>query len=481
MLSPDEWATVRSQALRALAPTNSLEGLLAYGELVFGYRAMHHHIEMLGTILEAIYTRQDTLILMPAGSAKTTWGNTIFLSWLVGMIKDVRIGLFSQTTDFGEAFSGAIMNTVESNEEYQEVFGHIANGGKWTQKAWLRKGSRWAQSKDLTVFAGGTGGQVASKRFDVLLCDDILGRENTETVDQREKAEIWFNQTLYPRLVASGVCIVLGTRWAEGDLYEKLMTPVEEGGYGFRTVVKKALLGDLDGPKENLTSYWPDVWPVEKLLERRARNPAMFDCTYQNDIFGLVSGDTFQKRWIQFYGTHDGDPDLELPPGRQWTKRMGVDLASSTRERADWTARVTTAESWGDGEFYIMQVHRDKIPDGHAAFIDQGYRDILGIALVVCENNQFQSTVIQEVASTYPQIPIVGRRADVDKRTRAQAVAEKFRLGKVWVHKSLEGSAFIREMLAFDGVRGHDDMIDAMGYSMELGGGTFFFGAVRSR
>lgn len=436
---------------------------------------------MLEHILEAIYTRQDTLILMPAGSAKTTWGNTIFLSWLVGMFKDVRVGLFSQTTDFGEAFSAAIMNTVMANEEYREVFGDIANGGKWTNKAWLRKGSRWAQSKDLTVFAGGTGGQVASKRFDVLLCDDILGRENTETVDQREKAEIWFNQTLYPRLVASGVCIVLGTRWAEGDLYEKLMTPVAEGGYGFRTIVKRAILGDMDGPAEKLQSYWPDIWPLSKLLERRARNPAMFDCTYQNDIFGLVSGDTFQKSWLRFYGTRDGDPEFELPSERRWTKRMGVDLASSTRERADWTARATTAESWGDGEFYVMQVHRDKIPDGHAAFIDVGYRQIPGIGLVVCENNQFQSTVIQEVATSYPHIPIVGRRADVDKRTRAQAVAEKFRLGKVWLHKSLEGGEFVREMLAFDGIRGHDDMVDALGYSMELGGGTFFFGAVRTK
>lgn len=449
---------------------------------------------MVRIILEAIYKRRHTIILEPAGAAKTTWGDTAFLTWLVSLFVNVRVGLFSQTADFGEAFGGAIMGTIEGNDEYRELFGNMmpTGRGKWTAKGFHVRGSRWTQSKDFTVFTGGTGGQVASKRFDLLLCDDILGEENTQTVEQRAKVAQWFDKSLFPRLVASGVCIVLGTRWADDDLYGKMILSTEEGGYGFRSVVRAAVVDaetdepvDFDTtPRERFRSYWESVWPLDVLLERRAMNPPQFDCTYQNNVEGLVTGDTFQKGWFQWYGTKDGNPEEELAAlldGKQATKRMGVDLASSVRDRADYTARVTTAEVWGEGNFYVMRAHREKIPAGHADFILDGYEASPGTGLVICENQAFQSTVIEAVMTQYPHIPIVGRKTDTDKRTRAKAVAEKMKLGRVWFHKSLEDGWLHREHLAFDGVRGHDDGIDAEGFSMELMGGSFFFGAVPSR
>lgn len=476
--------------LRELAPTNSPEGVLAYGELAHGYPPEPHHDELVRFAMEAIYTRQHTLILEPAGAAKTTWGDTILLAWLVSKFKDIRVGLFSQTDTFAEAFSGAIMGTLEANDEHRDLFGDLVptGRGKWTTKSWHVKGSRWIQSKDFTVFAGGTGGQVASKRFDLLLCDDILGEDNTQTPEQREKAATWFIKSLFPRLVARGVCIVYGTRWAEDDLYATMMKPKAEGGMGFRTIVRGAVVDeetrepvDFDEtPRERWRSYWESVWPLETLLERRGMNPAQFDCTYQNNIEGLVSGDTFQKVWFQWYGTPDGNPRDELPDG-EYTTRLGVDLASSVKKRADWTARVTTAEQWGTGNYYVMAAFRDKIPAGHDDFIEEGYVLFPGIGIVICEEQAFQSTVIATVINEKPHIPIVGRKTDTDKRTRAKAVAEKFKYGKVFIHRSLQDTWFIRELLAFDGVRGHDDGVDALGFSMELSGNQFFFGVVPKR
>lgn len=433
---------------------------------------------MLSLILEALYSREDTLILLPAGAAKTTWGNTIFLAWVIAMFKDIRVGLFSQTSTFSENFSRAIMSTYENNERFKELFGDITNGGKWTNAEWLRKDSVVSQSKDLTVFAGGTGGQVASKRFDLLLLDDILGEENTSTVDQKEKVQIWFDKSLYPRLVSSGVCIAFGTRWAPDDLYQTLMTPIEDGGYGFKTIVRQALIMGDDENESTWSSYWPDVWPVKELIKRRNRNRAMFDCTYQNDVGGLLSGDMWKKSYYQYYGTLGGDPDKELPPNVR-TKRMGVDLASSIRERADFTARVTSAED-DEGNFYVMRTRRDKIAVGHPEFIVDGYEETPGIALVKIENNQFQSTVVAQLVRDNPQLPVTSYRADSDKVTRALAVLEKYQQRKVWHHVGLKDGDMEREQLGFTRKGGaHDDLIDALGYSFDMGGGSFFFGKVK--
>ena len=436
---------------------------------------------MLRSVLNALYNREDTLILMPAGAAKTTWGNTIFLSWLIALFKDIRVGLFSQTEEFAEAFSGAIMSTYEESDEFRELHGNL-QGKKWTKGAWIRKDSEVGKTKDFTVFAGGTGGQVASKRFDLLLLDDILGEDNTGTLAQIEKAKTWFDKSLFPRLVASGVCIAFGTRWAEGDLYQTLMTPKAEGGYGFKTIVHQALIPDKTAP-QGYRSYWESVWPVARLLELRARNSASFDCTYQNDVSGTLSGDVFQRAWYQYYGTPGGDPETELPSlaGRGWIKRVGVDLATSIKERADWTARVSSAED-PDGNFYVMTTLRDKIAVGHPEFIVAGYEELPGISLVVVEDNQFQSTVVQQVMRDYPQVPIIGRKTDTDKVSRAVALAEKYKAHKVWHHASLRDGDLEREQLAFKRTgAAHDDLIDGEGFSFELSGGSFFFGGFKKR
>lgn len=450
--------------------------------------------------MQAIGSGEDTLILEPAGAAKTTWGNTIFCAYTIAMKPNIRVGLFSETSGFGDSFSRAIMTIYEENEEHRHLFGDLVNGGRWTAGEWIRKGSNVGQSKDLTLFAGGTNGQVASKRFDLLLLDDILGEGNTTTLDQREKVKDWFDKTLYPRLVAvsavlgKGVTIAFGTRWAKGDMYETLMNPIipedaeTEPGYGFRTIIRKALITPDPKDPRTWTSYWEEVWPLVDLLKRRDRNRSRFDAVYQNDVSGLLDGDIFRAEWIKYYGTPTGDPVLELDEHLSrskieagYTTRLGIDLAFSLSTRADFTTGVTTAED-REGNFYVMRADRTKIDVGHDDFIIECYEATPGIGLVVIESVQGQSLVVTQMMRDHPRIPVMKRTVDNDKVTRATAVAERWKGGKVWLHASLRDSEFVREHLAFSNPpKGHDDYVDAGGHSMMLGGNDFVFGGVSVR
>ena len=455
-----------------LARTDGWEAVLAYGEYVFGYVPAAHHKDMVAETLESIMYRENELYLLPRGGAKTTWDNTILSCWLVGKYPDIRIGMVSNTDTQAKDFSRAVKYTIQANPRHREVFpDSMPSAEKWTDKEWICAGSRWLGSKDVTMFAVGVGGAIISKRFDLLLMDDILDEENTQTIDQQEGVEIWFKKTLKPCLAPDGAIIAIGTRWGEGDLYEKFMTPVVDGGMGWKYHIVSALTTDEYG---QLKSYWPEYWPVDRLLkEKEEMGSPLFSCAYQNDISGLLAGNIFHGPFDHF---------TLLPEGHSYSLRMGVDLASSIRERADFTARVTAAEDVcreceNKGMFFVLSAYRDKRESHHAEFIHEGWLAYPNINLVVVESVQFQSTLVQEVMETYPRIPIEAKKADTDKVTRARAVAAKYEAHKVMHHASLRGSVFETELLSFP--KGHDDFVDALGYAMDLGGEEFFFGSLK--
>lgn len=443
-----------------------IEGLVNFCEYVFLNKPAAHHAAMMLTALEGVVRRRHTVDLEPRGAAKTTYLNTGFGSWIVGMYPDIRIGLISNTATQSSDFSRAIRWTVESNPRWREIFGNGVSTDKWTNAEWLHKRSKWHGSKDVTVFATGVGGAILSKRFDLIIADDILDEENTATPEAREKVETWWWKTLMPCLAPDGVVLVIGTRWAEEDLYERLMTPVRKGGKGWYSHVRSAIIDDQ--------SYWPEYWTMEKLDTTRADlGSALFMCAYMNDIRGLMEGNIFRSAdWKRddFYFDH-------LSTDHKYTIRMGVDLASSEKERADFTARATVAED-DNGDFWILSIYRDKRESGHAEFVKDGWEVYPNIALVIVENQAFQSTLVVEVMEDYPWIPIEGRRSDVDKVTRARALAAKYEAGKMHHHSSLKGSDFELELLGFP--KGHDDMIDAVGFACDLGGGGgLIFGSAR--
>ncbi len=439
---------------------------------------------MLEFLLDCITDRESGIALLPRGGAKTTHGNTGLLAWLVSLFPDIAIGLMSNTQTQADAFSRAVRTTVELNPRHVELFGSLRSDQKWTDGEWMRKDSGLIGTNNSTMYARGVGGAIISKRFDIILVDDILDEENSVTPEAREKVADWLLKTVLPCLKPDGVVIGLGTRWAVEDVYEVLISDetVEIGGdhgKGWRSLVVPALTAPTQDDliaRENLTSYWPEYWPVERLVKRWGDlGTPKFFCAYQNDVSGLLTGNVFPGKYDYFDA---------LPMGHQYSVKMGVDLASSEKQRADYTARVTSAEDVCyscqlKGDFYVLSAVRDKRETHHAEFIEEGWTAYPQMDLVICESQQFQSTLIQEVMADYPRIPIEGKKTDTDKTTRARAVAAKYEGHKIHHHSSLKDSEFERELRAFP--KGHDDFVDALGFSLDLGGDTFVFGSVRTR
>jgi predicted phage terminase large subunit-like protein len=453
------------------------EDVFEFGRYVFGNEAAPHHREMVNFMQEGIERGEDSIALEPRGFAKSTWGNTTLCSYLIGHNSEtIRLGMMSKSELHAAAFSRAIMTTVATNERFRQLFGDLKGEVKWTEQEWLTNNSRWASSNNVTLFAQGVLGQIVSKRFDVILCDDILDKENTATRLQMDKVEDWIWQTLYPTLTPGGVMLVLGTRWAVDDPYGRMILAedeeVEEGseiyGKGMRSLVRGAI---VKGPKGKPRSLW-SYFSLEELARRKRKmGSTRFACSMMNDVTSLVEGVVFRRQWFR--------PIKELP-STPLTFRMGVDLASSTMERADYSAYVITAQD-GLGNFYVVEAGRAKIAGGHAKWINRVVENFKHpISLILIESVQFQSTLVTEMMEAYPHLPVKRKDADADKGTRAEAVAAKYEDGKVFHLKTLP-IEFETELITFDpaGKKGHDDWVDALGYSLALGATNFAFASVR--
>lgn len=443
------------QAQRSLAKTD----VATFIEYVTGQEPAAHHREMLTFAMDIIDRKASGVMLAPRGSGKTTIITTGLLPWLIALRPDIRIGLFSQKAEKAEAMSAAIMEMVGGGSEaFIEVFGNLRGSHKWTASEWLRKDSPHSITKDRTMVTGGAAqsSSAVSKRFDLLVLDDPLDENNTATIDQREKFATWFWKTLKPTQAAEGCAVlVIGTRWCEDDAYQGLIETNK-----WPSLVIPAITVDEN---ETEHSYWPEVWPLDRLYaEREDVGWDNFACSYLNDISGLREGTIFRRDWWK-------DMYFEnLPSGRDYVYTMGVDLATSVQERADWTALVIAARD-NQGEHWILHHDRMKTDSGHLAFVEAGARWAsergLPVSRIIVENNQAQEAIVKQMQMN-SSLPIVGRRTDTDKRARARAAQTRYEAHRVHHHERLRGRELETEMLAFD--KGHDDLVDALGLSMDL-------------
>jgi predicted phage terminase large subunit-like protein len=210
-----------------------------------------------------------------------------------------------------------------------------------------------------------------------------------------------------------------------------------------------------------------------------------------------MGGNIFRYDWIKHVD--------EIPHG---ARRIGVDLASSERERSDYTAAVEILED-EEHNMYVVGAYRTRIQQGHrqwltgietdgsitasadsprilwpAKFIGmKGQKDMhtdepRKIEAVNIEVVQFQSTFLREML-TQTRLPARGVKPDRDKVSRSRALAARYEAGKVFHLKGGPGMDLLeREMLAFPNAE-HDDLIDALVYAADIGGGDFYFTSVK--
>ena len=311
----------------------------------------------------------------------------------------------------------------------------------------------WHTTEGGGMRTAGVGGPITGRGGDLIIVDDPhKSWDEACSPTYRQRVIDWFNSTLYTRAEPDASIIIIQTRWHDRDLAGYLLNEHSDKWLEIR-LPAIAEAGDPLGRSagQPLCPERYSALDLEKIKE--AMGARMFAGLYQQSPRQL-DGNMINASDIR-HGT---------PPTEAYSKvAVGVDLAISTRETADYTAAVAIGKA--AGEWWHLKAARTRAGFHGAVDWIMKFCDDLDPKIVGVESVSFQAAVVQEllVRSSLPvkEMKTKGR----DKVTRFQPVAARYE-ARLINHALDLPSYYEDELLTFPNVE-HDDLVDATAHAHE--------------
>ena len=217
-----------------------------------------HHLLMMDA-LERVSRGEirRLMLLLPPGSAKSTYASKIFPAWWLSQHPTSAVIAACHTARLAEHFGRGVKRLLDEHSTRLGV--KLRGDARATGRFMTQRGGEY--------FGIGVQGAVTGRRADLALIDDpIRSFADAESFSAREHLWEWFRSELVTRLKPQGRIILVMTRWHDDDLAGRL---IERGGWTVLRLPALAEAGDLLGraPGDALWPQWEDRAALE---EKRA-------------------------------------------------------------------------------------------------------------------------------------------------------------------------------------------------------------------
>lgn len=412
---------------------------------VLGYEPEDFHLDMMQWQEET----DEGLLLGFRGAAKTTYCT---ITRAIGEILcdgNIRILFASDAQEQAKTFLRGVKLHFEQNRKLKEIFGDYYEGAtRWAEHEITVNRRTDFSIREATITCVGTDTTLPGRHFDLIIGDDLVTKDNSQTPGQRKKVHDWFYETLMPCLESPhGRMWIIGTRWHEEDLY----------GWLQREDYRKAwlIVPVLD---ENDRSIWEEKFPTERLHRIRKGNLGAFELQYQCTS-GKSLGGIFTPDHFTFV-----DGAYPLDSMFIW---QGVDLAAQQKQQSDFFAHATVGIHRESKKPWLLEIAERKFTFGRQlAFINRKWVEYPQTMRVVIEANAYQIVASQQLKADYPDVPVMPKWTIRDKTVRANQLAAI--VGEGGIHVRRQHHKFIRHMCALPNGT-HDDMFDAFDLAVRQG------------
>lgn len=229
-----------------------------------------------------------------------------------------------------------------------------------------------------------------------------------------------------------------------------MSTPRGEQGFFFDTWAKSKGWEKIEVPWQQCPRIDPAFIEEERLERGNAWVAQEYECQF------IGAGATrIQRAWLKY--------EDRKPPQPQLNISLGVDLAISEKETADYTAGAVVGRD-REGILHVLDVQRIRGSfSEQITFISQMAAKWKP-SIVAIEEVNYQKALIQQL-SAQTSLNVRGVKPISDKVSRFAPLEARYELGQIYHNRSLPPE-FESELLSFP-VGAHDDQCDALAYAFQ--------------
>lgn len=417
------------------------------------------------------YKPKRVQVFLPPGSMKSKLASNLFPAWCMGRHSNWCFLAIGSDQQFAIDNFGRPTKDLVSSERYKAIFPRTA----------LRKdvqaAGAWNTTNKGVFIAKGAGQNIAGRRAHISICDDVI---TEQTLDSgREKVNNWYLDGLRTRLLPEGAELIINTRWHLNDLSGFMEGLDKKTNRPWEIITFPALLDEeasdllreAGDPPELFapgTSYWPEMWPTDLLLEKKeTMRPPKWNALYMQKPV-QEEGNIIKRSDFQVWGEVSGK-NPEKPPQCKYLI-LSVDTAFSEKERADYSAYTL----WGIFKEAFETTEGDQISrDGMILLSsDKGRWDFNELAkriqdisekrrvdFVIIEEKTLGISLIRELGNR--GVPVLPYKPENDKTFRLQACTPFFQAGRIWIPDKEYAWNVVDEVVTFPAAP-HDDLADTV-------------------
>lgn len=389
------------------------------------------------------------------GSAKSTLITLSSVIWSIISEQQKKFVLIvSQTQNQAKLHLENIKRELENNDLLKADIGPFESpDDEWGSNSIVipKFGARITAVSTEQSIRGIRHGQF---RPDLIICDDIEDINSVKTKEGRDKTNTWFNGEIIPVGDKNTKTLVIGNLLHEDSLIMRFKRLIDE-----QKLTGQFFAYPLLDNENNI--LWPAKYPTMDDVENLKKTFSQESAFYREYLLKIISDEDrlVKNEWIKYYD------DLPSPDGKDFEfAAVGIDLAISQKDSADYTAMVS-AYMFGRGEklrVYILPHpinRRMDFPTTVDTAISLSKTVVHGEETkLFIENVGYQEAFIQYLSGK--NVPVEGVQVHgQDKRTRLALVTHIIQQGKVWFPR--HGAEDLINQLTGFGIERHDDLADA--------------------
>lgn len=393
------------------------------------------------------------MVLMPPGSAKSTYASILFPAWWFIQHPNTSIIAASHTADLATHFGRQVRSLVS---EFSPVLGYSLNANS-------RAASRWQTSNRGEYFATGIRGPMAGRRADLAIIDDpVKSFVDAESAKQRERIWEWYCSDLITRLKPRARIALVTTRWHEEDLAGRLIAQAGKPWY----MIRLPALAEADDPLNRAVGepLWPE-WEDRAALEekRDAVGERVWTALYQQSPRPL-QGSLFKISRVQF--VDELPREIAGPVVRAW------DLAATIARPGtdpDWTVGIKLLHDPA-GRWIVLDVIRLRATPGEVedAITRAATVDGSGVMIALPEDpGQAGKGQVSYLAGKLGGYNVRASRETGSKILRATPLAAQVEVGNLAFLRASWNHILIEELRDFPFGR-KDDQVDALARAFHM-------------